>query len=304
MAANRRVPDVDFGNDPNDASASQRAALQNTQPIIYPFPQLSGEGTTAFHTNDTACPSPRCMCGAKFSRSDALARHIKAKSNGIPEHPCNNCDRYQGMNGFHRRDHLVQHMRYCRGRNVENEPRDHRAEPLPAAMVPGPSMPMNEDAIPSDQLPPFACTDPECDKWGMNGYLRLQDLIEHQGWAHPFMSQAQGSMPQFEGNMQPYQPIHDLQPDQANNALQVYQLYNTSQGNQQDAAFMFFQPVVAPQPFQPINAHQFWGQDGASQFLQPGDAPQPPQSETYSQHHHLEDVFQFDQQDGTSPFPF
>ena len=54
-----------------------------------------------------------CICGSAFSRSDALSRHLKAKapSRKLPQHPCPHCRRHRGMDGFRRRDHLIQHLR-------------------------------------------------------------------------------------------------------------------------------------------------------------------------------------------------
>ncbi|OTA60724.1 hypothetical protein K449DRAFT_466029 [Hypoxylon sp. EC38] len=52
-----------------------------------------------------------CACGTKFSRLDALNRHITTKSPNAPQHPCKYCYNRQGSNGFRRRDHLIQHLK-------------------------------------------------------------------------------------------------------------------------------------------------------------------------------------------------
>ncbi|KAI1213746.1 uncharacterized protein F4807DRAFT_456293 [Annulohypoxylon truncatum] len=52
-----------------------------------------------------------CICGAKYTRLDALNRHITDKSPNAPKYPCEYCYDRQGDNGFARRDHLIQHLK-------------------------------------------------------------------------------------------------------------------------------------------------------------------------------------------------
>ncbi|KAI2462887.1 hypothetical protein F4781DRAFT_162552 [Annulohypoxylon bovei var. microspora] len=220
------------------------------------------------HAKDTSHKSYGCTCGTKFSRLDALTRHINSKSNEIPKYPCERCDNHQGMNGFHRRDHLVQHMKVCRGNDVEDKLPEQKPNDLLIDMTFDPSMLMNEDAIPWVQTPPFPCTVMGCDKWGVDGYLREVDLIEHQNWVHPFMVQNQvhtasqfpggvqfsqlndpqlyqphwsDNAPQFPGGIQPFQPNNDLQPFQQVNELQFHSLNNAPQSNGQDGTSQFYQ---------------------------------------------------------------
>ncbi|EFY97918.1 hypothetical protein X797_006566 [Metarhizium robertsii] len=58
-----------------------------------------------------------CHCNSSFTRLDALKRHLNSKAAG-PEtskakarHSCLFCDKHAGEKGFHRRDHLLQHLR-------------------------------------------------------------------------------------------------------------------------------------------------------------------------------------------------
>ncbi|KAI0885070.1 uncharacterized protein GGS22DRAFT_138134 [Annulohypoxylon maeteangense] len=316
-----------------------------------------------------------CRCGGTFSRPDALTRHIKGESKDAPKHLCDKC----GIKSFSRKDHLTQHQKSCRGRKIGNQPGGHEAEPLPLATIPGPSVLVNENDFMPNQDPPFPCLitgrdkwgpkgyvrlrdlnehqgwahpfmpqnlstmsqfsenmqsrpqfnntsqvyqhhdvsqdyqlvggfqpsllniapqvpkplyDPPfpclvmgCDKWGPNGYVRLQDLSEHQGWAHPFMVQNLGTMSQFSGDMQLYQPINNTQFYQTDNASQVYQHDDVPQDNQHVASLQFPQPTYDPQFQWPGNI-ELYGQDsvaqsfpadGSSLALQPEIVSQPNQ---------------------------
>ncbi|KAI1456467.1 hypothetical protein F4805DRAFT_475801 [Annulohypoxylon moriforme] len=243
-----------------ETSDSQRAALQ---PVIRSsLSPLGGKGLPGIHVKDTSYQSLKCTCGIEFSRSDALNRHIKSKSNDVPKHPCKNCNRRQGMNGFRRRDHLAQHMKSCRGRNVGNNPHNHEAEPFPAAAMSGPLTRTREDSLSQVQNPemaPFPCLSLGCDRVGPNGYLRSQDLIEHWGWAHPGMIESFLADLRSSGIMYPSQMI---------NYIQISQLYEAMLDGtlQPDIAFQDLQPEITAQTLGENDVLQFDVQDGTSQF--------------------------------------
>ena len=52
-----------------------------------------------------------CECSALFSHLDVLHLHLKYFTCDDPKYPCKFCKRYQGSDGFKRRDHLRQHIR-------------------------------------------------------------------------------------------------------------------------------------------------------------------------------------------------
>ncbi|XXH01936.1 hypothetical protein Hte_008299 [Hypoxylon texense] len=52
-----------------------------------------------------------CVCGTKFTRLDALNRHITSQSSHMPQFPCDYCYNRQGENAFRRYDDLVQHLK-------------------------------------------------------------------------------------------------------------------------------------------------------------------------------------------------
>ncbi|KAI1313206.1 hypothetical protein F5Y03DRAFT_338402 [Xylaria venustula] len=56
----------------------------------------------------------RCQCGKEFTRLYTLERHIgDSKKHLVPKYPCpHECTAYHGKNGFRRKDHLVQHLRF------------------------------------------------------------------------------------------------------------------------------------------------------------------------------------------------
>ncbi|KAI1389205.1 uncharacterized protein F4822DRAFT_443895 [Hypoxylon trugodes] len=148
MNANQQVLDNDLGNNasknaPNDGpaidwtSSSQHHTTHAPAAACPSLPQLSGGGVLgsltvcvqchcAFpnnaqlnkHAKDTSHKSYECTCGARFGRSDALVRHINAKSGGASKYTCEYCG---PRKGFYRPDHLNQHMRLCHAANAEDQ---------------------------------------------------------------------------------------------------------------------------------------------------------------------------------------
>ncbi|XDG03612.1 hypothetical protein ABKA04_003227 [Annulohypoxylon sp. FPYF3050] len=280
MNTHRQVLDIDFDNGFTDKACSDATANEGTSKrhAQSPLTQLSGEGLRIRNATST------CICGSRFSRLDALTRHIKSKSNDIPKYPCNDCDRHQGMNGFHRRDHLVQHQKCCPGRRVGNEPHDQRAVLIPIAATPGPLMPMNGNTVPSTQvpqIPPYPCTILGCDKVGENGYLRPQDLAEHQFWVHSVLNMNDDTMPLPATGMQSFQPDNNqVYPGYGLDFSQAYQHGGTSQLSQLDAGPQPYQQSISDPLLYWPDSDPPYGQYDASQPLQPNVAYQAPQPET------------------------
>ncbi|KAI8625893.1 hypothetical protein F5Y19DRAFT_449127, partial [Xylariaceae sp. FL1651] len=138
-----------------------------------------------FFIANESTASTRCICGSKFTRPDALKRHIKSK-NKVAQYPCLLCDRHQGPKAFTRADHLTQHLR-----GVHKQGRDDRAETEPqqqaSVLFPVP-VPVSQDQAPAPAveaqmanlpMPPFLCLVPHCDRWGWNGFFQQRDLDEH-----------------------------------------------------------------------------------------------------------------------------
>ena len=51
-----------------------------------------------------------CLCGAKFTHTNTLKRHIKGKGPRGKSIPCPLCEKYD-VEGFSRRDNLTQHLK-------------------------------------------------------------------------------------------------------------------------------------------------------------------------------------------------
>lgn len=55
----------------------------------------------------------KCHCGLDSTKLYTLERHVRVASKHLtPDFPCTKCTAYQGINGFRRKDHLVQHMKF------------------------------------------------------------------------------------------------------------------------------------------------------------------------------------------------
>ncbi|KAI1442196.1 hypothetical protein F5Y02DRAFT_421315 [Annulohypoxylon stygium] len=266
MDTHRRVLDIDFDKGFTDKAFSDATANKGTS--------KSGEGS---------------------------------KSNDIPKYPCNDCDRHQGMNGFHRRDHLVQHQKSCPGRRVGNEPQGQRVGPIPIAAIPGPLMPMNGYPVPSiqvPQIPPYPCTILGCDKVDGNGYLRPQDLAEHQFWVHSVLDLNDDTMPPPATGIQPFQLDNtQVYPGYRLDFSQAYQQGETSQLSQLDAGPQPYQQPISDPLLYWTNTAPPYGQYDASQPMQPNVAYQAPQPETAfgypEQNGEQDDTLYFDQQGGS-----
>ncbi|OTB13450.1 hypothetical protein K445DRAFT_319998, partial [Daldinia sp. EC12] len=159
------------------------------------------------HAKDYSHKPYACICGIRFSRLDAFKRHAKAQSTNMPPYPCGYCQRHQGAKGFHRLDHLVQHLKGFHKIDVEDKlPKQGTGGiPTTAASIAAGSAATdagNGSQVSLPQVPPFPCTVIGCIKGGANGYVREIDLLEHQNMMHSFMLQSGMQLYQQDGNFQ------------------------------------------------------------------------------------------------------
>ncbi|KAI0456851.1 hypothetical protein F5B21DRAFT_113155 [Xylaria acuta] len=140
----------------------------------------------------------KCQCGSKYTRPDALQRHI-LRHTKAPAYPCLLCNR-QGPKAFHRAAHLAQHMRH-----------KHRSHGL-AGYRPQERAPAQVSHTPdlTVTLLPFSCMEPGCPRWGQDGFVRRIDLDEHM-LVHALL---QGPMPHQPGpaypNVFPIFPMNNV----------------------------------------------------------------------------------------------
>ncbi|KAI0901208.1 hypothetical protein F4806DRAFT_492095 [Annulohypoxylon nitens] len=257
MAANRQVPGIDFGNTSRNASADQHAVLQNEQPIAYSSSlQISGDvglcgvGSYGCHVTDNSHPGDGCICGATFSRKDALTRHLKHYSNEVPEYACDHCSER-----FHRKDKLKLHSKRCPRVNVSNGSHEQRAGLSPLATTSGPSMISNEGAGSSNSVL-VPCGVPGCSRAGDNGFYCEEDLTNHRKLMHMprALSNSIDNASQQEGilriclRVDPDFRLQDVaaQSPLVNGASLLYQLIDEHQTYWQD------------------NASQLYGQNGTA----------------------------------------
>ncbi|KAI1480809.1 hypothetical protein F4774DRAFT_377211 [Daldinia eschscholtzii] len=125
----------------------------------------------------------------------------------MPPYPCGYCQRHQGAKGFHRLDHLVQHLKGFHKIDVEDKlPKQGTGGiPTTAASVAAGSAATdagNGSQVSLPQVPPFPCTVIGCIKGGANGYVRETDLLEHQNMMHSFMLQSDMQLYQQDENFQ------------------------------------------------------------------------------------------------------
>ncbi|KAI1454038.1 hypothetical protein F4805DRAFT_477860 [Annulohypoxylon moriforme] len=150
-----------------------------------------------------------CACGSKFSRLDALNRHITTKSPHAPKYPCEYCYDHQGRNGFYRHDHLVNHLRnYHRiaaaDKIPQGRPGRRRAPTNPVQATtpvprPAPSMPL------APTFPDTMMNHPAWGPGGLIGFGHQQAMTDPYDMnIHPTLGQDQDPMmQQFQQNDMP-----------------------------------------------------------------------------------------------------
>ncbi|KAI0186055.1 hypothetical protein EV127DRAFT_484565 [Xylaria flabelliformis] len=140
-SGNTAIEDDYTGHDQRLFQASDRPDLPNSGALEnleqYPAIQASHgrvelfapfvciECAAVFQTNDKLWKHGKdvghrpygCDCGETFSKLSSVKRHLSSRkvasvtSSVGPRHPCPLCTKYDGENGFNRRDHLRQHLR-------------------------------------------------------------------------------------------------------------------------------------------------------------------------------------------------
>ncbi|CZR65872.1 uncharacterized protein PAC_15772 [Phialocephala subalpina] len=229
-------PEDSHGYDPNTPTM-QSAAIPDFQPYsdiatdfsavmqaqhaqVYPVApnacqqcqeQFENKTTLDDHAKQTQHGTHACICGETFSRFDCLNRHLHRFDPKIL-HPCLYCSRYSGPNAFHRRDHLIQHLRNFHHHGDPDETHDQqipfpRKRPARKSITTCPHEGCKYHSQPSTTSPfygdsqqlvfrtqkeftkhlreehdesPFPCLAFGCDRTGKKGYFRKKDLLRHQ----------------------------------------------------------------------------------------------------------------------------
>ena len=107
---------------------------------------------------------------------------ILLTGSAAPQFSCDYCYEHQGMNGFHRRDHLVQHLQdFHRINALDKLVNDGTVAPLSAATsLAANSVLCEQNAFQQGQPHLFPCTLPGYFNAGLNGYFPKVDLNDHQ----------------------------------------------------------------------------------------------------------------------------
>ncbi|CZR65871.1 uncharacterized protein PAC_15771 [Phialocephala subalpina] len=202
-----RLPDAEVRDDFDDINmismpvfhAQTHAAVPNTcQECNTVF---RNKATLDSHASQTQHAPYICICGKACSRFDVLNRHVD-KFNPKALYPCPYCSRFSGLKGFHRLDHLTQHLQTYHNIDRQSPARTSIKKPLICPYEECPShsrifanspSPENPDCIVfrtrkdftehlrqvhNDSL--FPCTVLGCDRIGGKGYFRKRDLLKHE----------------------------------------------------------------------------------------------------------------------------
>lgn len=159
-----------------------------------------------------------CSCGSLFSRLDVLNRHLKNFGTDLPQYPCTFCKRHRGVEGFRRKDHLLQHLKQYHHHETDASSKTHDGTTnsisvfYPFHLICTHSECPQYRGLEFEKLPlrmenfqaPFRsqseftkhmreehneCTFPckidGCPRVGRRGYFREKDLIKHHQKEHP-----------------------------------------------------------------------------------------------------------------------
>jgi hypothetical protein len=157
------------------------------------------------HAKQTQHSPYRCHCGKTFSRIDVLSRHVQTFQSSS-RFPCPHCEKFAGIKGFARRDHLIQHLRVYHRIQVHLEgtvksPTEYTVRRMhlscphqdclshPDTTLPGSQIFESQSeltkhmrAVHNECL--FPCTETGCSRVGGKGFFRKRDLLEHQRTHH------------------------------------------------------------------------------------------------------------------------
>ncbi|OTB00816.1 hypothetical protein M426DRAFT_15046 [Hypoxylon sp. CI-4A] len=202
MDPRNQIPALDLGSD------AFYGATNNTLPVDETWTNQQNT-TGAMQAMLPAADSPITQV-IGGSRADSLKRHANIHSNEIPQYPCEYCERRQGKKGFHRPDHLIQHLKtYHKIDTEEKLPKLQRGRAA-TAIATAASTVSSSIAGGSGgfalqaRAPLFSCTIVGCSMGGANGFRQQDQLREHQAFAHPFQTDRYGNM-LLDGGMQSYQ---------------------------------------------------------------------------------------------------
>ncbi|KAI2470356.1 hypothetical protein F4781DRAFT_430379 [Annulohypoxylon bovei var. microspora] len=220
MASYNQVPEVQSGFDNSTAASPQEPGFRifhTTSLHVAHFGHSSNspalictECSKTFKTNDELRKHGAkerhdpygCVCGTKFTRLDALNRHITTQSPNTPQYPCEYCYDRQGESGFNRLDHLAQHLKnYHRietaDKLLQSKPNESRV-PVATTMATVP-MPFatSGPGIFTPLIPTYPGAGIGCPAWGSNEYFGFD---EHQAMMNPYDV---GSYPIVQNNPDP-----------------------------------------------------------------------------------------------------
>ncbi|KAH6881953.1 hypothetical protein BKA58DRAFT_372474 [Alternaria rosae] len=155
------------------------------------------------HASDTGHASFICKhddCEKRFSRLDTYQRHERTHREDAKRFPCMHCRKYQGKNGFKRKDHLTQHLRNYHHIGEDKQvghlrdrkwcPKKECTESRPASVafweegVFRESKEWVKHVRTVHDESEFSCPQAGCDRVNGKGYFRPADLRVHLRKVH------------------------------------------------------------------------------------------------------------------------
>jgi hypothetical protein len=157
------------------------------------------------HAKQTQHSPYRCHCGKTFSRIDVLSRHVQTFQSSF-RFPCPHCEKFAGIKGFVRRDHLIQHLRvYHRIQGhlegTVKSPTEYTVKRMHLSCPHQGCLAQTDTTLEGSQIFEsqseltkhmravhneclFPCTETGCSRVGGEEFFRKRDLLEHQRTHH------------------------------------------------------------------------------------------------------------------------